>query len=266
MADPYLALEELPMKLRQISAIAAAATAVVLGTGLMLSSTAAAAVISNIDITLNPAHKNQTAEGFGKHECTGPLAALPDGKDGWHFILPSATGEDFVSASLDFKDTADAPVPVAVDNVAPGTTDTGPGWSAFFDDTGAGAWKHLYVITDAGWTLVDGDGVATRDSEKANTYNKTTFNLSHTCPADEPPCTSNCGPPTCDPEIDECNPGTETTTTTTTTTTTATTTTTKPGLAVTGASLTGLVAVGVAMIAGGTALLFLRRRRSAAGE
>lgn len=79
-----------------------------------------------------------------------------------------------------------------------------------------------------------------------------------------------CGGPSGSPPTTT-TPTTTTTTTTSGTTTTATdpgttTTTTDAALPATGASLTGLVLTGVALVAGGVALLVLRRRRAATGE
>ncbi len=253
------------MAWRKLTALTAAA----IGAFVLLATPALAAAPVDQPITLNPAHKGQTAAGFGTKNCTGPLDNLPAGKDGWHFILPSATGEDFKSVDLEFDPQAGPNVLVIVDNVAPGTPDSGPGYVAFFAATGSGAYKHLFVITDAGWTLVDGDGVAIRDDTKD--YNKTTFNLSHTCPSETPPCvenceppctvncgpppcTENCGPPPCDPAIDECTP--------------PRTPTPSPSLPATGngvgsASVGSIAAVGAALVVGGVAitLLLARRRR-----
>lgn len=48
-------------------------------------------------VVLNPAHAGATAQGFGPPDCTGGLSGLPPTKDGWHFVLPAASGDDFLS-------------------------------------------------------------------------------------------------------------------------------------------------------------------------
>jgi len=185
---------------------------------------------------------------------------------------------------LEFDPQTGPNVHVIVDNVAPGTPDSGPGYVAFFDATGSGASKHLFVITDAGWTLVDGDGVAIRDD--TNKYTKTTFNLSHTCPSETPPCvedcpppcekdcgpppcTENCGPPPCDPAIDECtppppcDPASPPSENCSTPTPSSSSSLPSTGNGVGSASVGSIAAVGAALVVGGVGitLLLARRRR-----
>ncbi len=138
------------MAWRRLTLVLAAAAG-----SLLVATPAMAAAIVDVNIVLKPAHQNQTAKGFGSQDCGGPLASLPDGKDGWHLILPSATGEDFKTVDLTFDTDPGAGetlVHVIVDNSPPLTSDSNPGegWEAFFDDTGSGAVKHLYVITNSG--------------------------------------------------------------------------------------------------------------------
>src|SRR5258705_5219564 len=81
------------MTLRKVPGVLVSAVAAVL----LLASPAFAAPQS---LTLNPAHKNQTAAGFNQ-ECTAPFSAGMV-QDGWHFVWQQ--GGDFTSVTLTFND------------------------------------------------------------------------------------------------------------------------------------------------------------------
>jgi LPXTG-motif cell wall-anchored protein len=203
-------------------------------------------------IPLKEAHEGSTAKNFEKKDCTAPFNNLPANKDGWHFVLDG--NDDFVEVRLVFNPGS---VAVTINKTLAQGGNSGPGWSGYLAEAG-GAMKHVYLITDAGWTLVSGEATISYTGDKP-----ADFQLSHTC----------AGTPT----TTTATTTTKTTTTTTTTTTTKTTTTTNgtttstPGtsttddgdLPVTGAGLGGLIAAGLILTAGGAALIFARRRRDA---
>ncbi|WP_212840843.1 LPXTG cell wall anchor domain-containing protein [Catellatospora sp. IY07-71] len=182
-------------------------------------------------------------------ECTGPFASLPAGKDGWHFVLPNASGDDFNSLSATFSNGTTAVV-TSKDSAAPST---GTGWSGYIDNAGASD-KHVYLITDAGWTLT----AASADVEgaTADAY----FNLSHTCggtPTSPSPSASTSpsasASPSATPQPSDSpdpsgTPGT-------------TPSPSEPGLPVTGTAVTGIVLAGLVLVAGGAVTLFMVRRR-----
>jgi LPXTG-motif cell wall-anchored protein len=258
------------MKWRTVLGVGAAAVLA----GILLAPSAAWADTSP---TLNQTGQHILASNPGFDEgdggCNGVTAA--DDKDIWVFVWPGNNKVGTItSVTITWND---------------GTADTSLSYPAAGTLITTGTPKIAFV-TPAGWSLESGTSTVTGYTSHG------TFNLTHTCagtPGDdeEPPCVENpeaegCEPPPNDPCLDnpdtpQCNPDpcaqvganvpevcqtTPATPTPETPTTPATTTTTTPGLPVTGASLTGIVAAGVALIAGGAALLFLRRRRSAAGE
>jgi LPXTG-motif cell wall-anchored protein len=231
---------------------------------------ASPAFASTQSLTLNPAHKDQTAAGFkGGDDCDAPFTKGMD-SDGWHFIWQQ--GGSFLTADLTFKNGANNIVVHVAGAAGVVNSDLAQGWSAFFEDTGGPdpKIKHLYVFTPPGWTLVDGVGTGENGSG-------TVFNLSHTCAGDGPPCTENCTPPPppctqgCEPPPcpdagcpeppcdeaagDVCSP-------TDPGTPAPTTPVDEESLPTTGSSLTGVIVAGAALVGAGVGtLLFLRRRR-----
>jgi LPXTG-motif cell wall-anchored protein len=222
------------MASRWLSRAAAAAAGIV-----VLATPGLAAAADPLTVPLHDDHKNSTAAGFGKHECTGPFADLPDGVDGWHFVLTGSNS--FVELRLTFNPGG---VAVTIDKTQAAGGNSGPGWSGYLDNAGA-AEKHAYVFTTAGWTLVDGDADVTSGATNPPDF----FNLSHTCPGTVVTTPA----PTTQP------PGT----TTPPSTTTSTTPGDDPDLPVTGASVGGIAVAGLILLVGGTALLLARRRRDA---
>jgi LPXTG-motif cell wall-anchored protein len=233
--------------------------------GVVLLASPAFAAVQNL--TLNTAHKGTLAADFQNKDCGAPFSEGMD-SDGWHFIWQQ--GGSFATANLTFNNgSTDIHVLVAG---AVGVINSALGWSAFFDDTGGPnpKIKHIYVFTTPGWTLVDGVGTG-------NNGSGTVFNLSHTCAGDGQPCMENCEPPCedaqdCEPppclEEGGCEPpcakGDVCTPTDPGTPTPPDSPTPDQDLPTTGASLTAVIAIGAALVAGGTALLFVRRRRDGA--
>lgn len=165
----------------------------------------------------------------------GALEGLEDDQDGWHFVLPEASGDSFVSLTLNFTDTNDDPVVVQINITAP-NPDTGPGWEGFIGDPSD---SHAWLITDAGWTLVSGTATIEEDGKEPQEI----FVLSHTCPG-TPDTPEESPTPSRSPSTSSTPPGGN-------------------GLPKTGAGLGGLIGAGIALVAGGAALLVWRRRRDA---
>jgi LPXTG-motif cell wall-anchored protein len=235
-----------------LSTFAAAMVLTAIAIALVVSPGTAGAV-ATATIDLKDTHEGTTAGEFEKKDCTGPFADLDADEDGWHFILDGSN--DFNEVRLVFNPGS---VPVTINKTEAQGGNSGPGWFGYLDNAG-GSMKHVYLITDAGWTLVSGQADITYTGNKPED-----FQLSHTC----------AGTPTTTTTTTTTKTTTTTATTTTTTRTTTTTTTDStptPGttttddgdLPVTGAGLGGLIAAGLILTAGGAALLFARRRRDA---
>ena len=207
-----------------------------------LSITMATAAWASVTTPLHDDHQDSTAAGFETHDCDDFPFTLPSGYDGWHFVLPDGTN-DFEEVNLEFKDGTDQTVNITIKN--DGDADPYPDE---LKATGSAQVKHAYVATPAGWTLVDGSAQTTETADF--------FNLSHTC----------AGTPTTPPEEKPTTPSTGTSTTPNEDSTSpAATTTAAPGsddsLPLTGAATGGIALAGLALIGGGAALVFLRRRR-----
>jgi LPXTG-motif cell wall-anchored protein len=218
----------------------------------------AAALAGTGDIPINGDHVPTTAAQFPTKQCTGPFEDLDLGTDGWHFVLPSASGGSFVSVTLTFNSGA-ADFPVTVDAIFPAIdSDAGLGWSGYITNAGPDN-IHLYLFTPSGWTLKAGVATVTNpgpgpDPEKPNDKGSF-FNLSHVCVGTSttptPGITTTTTPPVT----------TTTLSTSATTVTTPGTTPTDPSLPTTGAALSGIILAGVGLVAGGVTLMVLRRRR-----
>jgi hypothetical protein len=224
----------------------AAATAVM--AGLVFASPAHAA---DGPAVLNPAHVNKKA-GF-QEECTGPFNPLPAGYDGWHFVLPAASGTSFLSATLTFSSPSGTVTvgPITSTSADSPTKAADNSWYGYFDNAGA-AEKHLYVFTLAGWTLTGGTAQVSDATKDA------TFNLSHTCKgtsssSSPSPSTSSSPSGTPSPGVSESEsvPGTSV----------SPSPSSSGGLPVTGVAWGAMVITAVGLIAAGVALLAVRRRR-----
>lgn len=189
-------------------------------------------------IDIKDDHVPSAAEGFTNQECDGPFEDLNDGEDGFHFVLTQFGGDSAdVAMFLDFEDGDGDPVP---------TIQANPN-----DFVKTGQVVHLWLIVPAGWTLVGAWGEAPTADLGANPQ----FNLSHTCPGEPGNGNGETPPPTTPPpgngetpppgNGETPPPGEE-----------------EPGLPVTGMQVGGLVALGVALLAAGAAMMVVRRRGS----
>jgi hypothetical protein len=190
---------------------------------------------------LNPAQIGLGADF--QVECEGPLASPPGPNyDGWHFVLPAATGDDFTSVTIVFSGGVTAGPITALSPAQ----NSGPGWVGFLDDAGnSGDVKHAYIFTTpVGQKIVSGT------AEVSGEGTQNFFNLSHGCPgmASPSPSASPSTSPSTSPSAS------------------ASTSTPKPsGAAETGGGgsfgVTG-VGIGALALAGGAgvALIMLRRR------
>jgi LPXTG-motif cell wall-anchored protein len=169
-----------------------------------------------------------------------------ENQDVWVFVWPGNQVTALISLTLNFDTDGD------------GIADTTLDETDAMETLDSGTFK-AWVVTDAGWTLVDGtstvedtDGMLPGDGD---------FQLTHTCagkPGEEPspsPSPSEPAPsetPPGETPPGETPPGEDDDDE-------------KPGLPVTGLQTGGLVALGVALLAGGAAMLVVRRRRDLAG-
>ncbi|MFJ5832249.1 LPXTG cell wall anchor domain-containing protein [Streptomyces sp. NPDC093089] len=181
------------------SLIPAAALVAAMAGSLVLAPVASASAPTPI-----PLHQVEdlpiTAEEFGEK---GECPTVPDGKDGWHFVLPGS-GKDgnavFTKLTVEFE----------------------PGGVQTITTFGPPSDKHAYASSEPGAKLV------AASAEVVGTLKKEWFNLSHTCPATPVTETTTPGTETTTPGTETTTPGTETTTPGTETTTPGTETTT-PG-------------------------------------
>jgi hypothetical protein len=222
---------------------------------LLLGGTAAAAVT----LPLHAAHRNTTAAGFGTHSCDQIPAGLQGGSsDGFVFVLPG-NDASFVSLSLSFRNTGGSTVPITIPNPA----------DAYPDGITTNGTSKAWVVVPAGWTLLDGSAVVDNNETKADD-----FNLTHTCvgtPSSPSPSKSpSTSPSTSASPSASASPstsvsGTPESSTLPSVTATPSPATSTPGgggsLPVTGVALSGTLLTGVALVAGGAALLAVRRRR-----
>jgi LPXTG-motif cell wall-anchored protein len=256
------------MAWRKVLAVSAAAVAV----GALVLPSLAFADPTNPPLHQSGQHILASSPGYNGDDCNGVTA---DGdEDIWVFVWPgNEKVGDITSVTIGWDVDGDHDVD---------QTRSYPGPDATLITTGT---PKVAFVTPAGWRLEEGSSSVTGHTSHG------VFNLTHTCAGEEePPCDpaeEGCVPPPddpciTDPEAPECNPDpcetagipaftdqqpdpcatTTTETTTETTTTHATTTTTRGGLPQTGASLTGMIAAGIALVAAGATILFLRRRRS----
>lgn len=229
------------------------------------------------DVSINPGNVPTTAADFKTHDCDDIIdffdnVELPGGGeakarfeakgvidhifpiDGWHFILPDASGDAFVSLKLTFT-TPDGPLEVTIPG---GGGDDDLYWGVL-GEAGGKSNKHAYLQTWAGWTLTGGTAVVQRGDGQ---YTQDIFNLSHVCagtPTSPSPSTST-SPSTGTSESP--SPGTSQST--------------QPGTSVSPSSGGGLPVTGVAwgataltavgLIAAGVALMAVRRRRELTEE
>ncbi|WIN00151.1 LPXTG cell wall anchor domain-containing protein [Actinoplanes oblitus] len=239
----------------RVTAAAAAGVAVSFGV-------APAANATGGTIPINGGNVPATAANY-EHECSAQLGGGPyPGKDVWVFNLPgkAATTGSFTSIRAMFDTNGDGKSDSTV------VIDAG---AADGDDIVTVGHSKAYVITDAGWTLIDANATITGKADK--------FVLTHTCAATG---TTTTGPTT--------KPTTTASTSSTPTSSTPTESTAPTGsssssgstgggsgaegsgsaegsgeesLPVTGLNVAGVAALGLGLVGGGAALVLRRRRR-----
>lgn len=218
----------------RLAVLAAGATMVLGAGGLALAQPGQAQPTEQAtEVPLKEDHTNVTADEFETHECDGPFEDLDENEDGWHFVLTQFDGgTDDVEFVLQFEDTEGEPVEIT-ENATEVT----------------GGVAHLWLVTPAGWTLVDGVAVV---SPPGSVGNNPQFNLSHTCPGmpetptptptptTPPTATATAQPPTASPGFPPGEGG---------------------GLPTTGNHVAALAVLGVGLLGAGIASLAVRRRR-----
>lgn len=212
------------MRVRRLAAVAGAVVVVGLAT--------ASPAWADTTVDINPGNVPTTAEGHGDHGCDFGGGPFPD-QDVWVFVLPGNHDKvgDFVSVTAVFGASGSLTIPA----------DGG----AIVTDKGT---SKAWITTPAGWTLTAASAVVTGTAEK--------FNLTHTCPAGGGGQTPTPSPTPSGSE----SPSTP-----------ASPTTSASGggaggsgdgsLPITGSATMTTAAVGTALVAGGVALLAVRRRR-----
>lgn len=136
-------------------------------------------------VVLSRSGINKTAAGFSTKDCTNPYPDKTSNEDGWHFALPSSSGDSFGSVTLTYDGGVVGPV-TSIDVNVP---DTGTGWAAYIDDSGStGKFRHVYVTTTSGWKLLSGTSKVDPDGHDGDT-----FKLSQTCSAQAAPGGSRSG-------------------------------------------------------------------------
>jgi LPXTG-motif cell wall-anchored protein len=186
------------------------------------------------EVPLKEDHRDVTADQFNPDpqpdDCDGPFADIDENEDGWHFVLTQFNGgTDDVEFVLQFEDTEGEPVEIT-ENATEVT----------------GGVAHLWLVTPAGWTLVDGVAVVTPPGSVGDNPQ---FNLSHTCPGvpETPTLTPPTPTPTATAQPPRMSPGFP------------------PGegggLPTTGNHVAALAVLGVGLLGVGIASLAVRRRR-----
>ena len=229
---------------RSLMRLAAAAAGGILALAL------AGPALAQDTVHINPGNVPTTADGFGGGDCTDQLADLPENVDGWHFVI-GAGGINFTSLTLTY-DTPEGEVIVSIDSTDPESpsTNADPFWSGFIGEPHNG---HAWVMTEAGWTLTDGEATVDVAGQQEQ------FQLSHTCagePSEEPTPTPSEEPTPTPSEEPTPAPSEEPTPAP------SESPDEKPGLPVTGPGLGGLLVLSGGLFAAGIAMLAVRRRRN----
>ncbi len=226
---------------------------------------AAAPAAASITLPLHAAHRGATAGGFGTHSCDQiPGQHRGAGSDGFVFVLPG-NDADFTSLTLKFEPTGGGEVTVHIADPA----------DAYPDGiNNGGGTSKAWVVVPSGWKLLDGSAVVDNNETKADD-----FNLTHTCPGGASPSASPSGSVSASPSPSVSTTGSgspspsasvegSSAVPSTPSTTTPGGTPTPGGggggggsLPVTGVALTSMTVTAAGLIAGGVALLMVRRRR-----
>jgi hypothetical protein len=185
-------------------------------------------------ILINRGNIPTTAADFETQSCDN-LPDLADDEDGWVFVLPASAGAEgnFISITATYAD----------ETGAERTRTTGNDGGIV---SGSGDNK-AYIITPAGWTLLDADALVNDPDEGAF------FNLTHACagtPGEEPSSEEPSSP-----TEESSSPGGESPTESTSPAT--------PALPVTGPPTALVLTSAAALAAAGAVLLMIQRRRAA---
>ncbi|MDN3240589.1 hypothetical protein [Glycomyces tritici] len=227
---------------KSATGLALAATAALIGS-MMIGSPALAAEVT---IPINDGNVPTTAGNAGTISCDNiPPGDIGDDQDGWVFVLPESAGAEgnFISVTATFED----------ENGDEQVYTTGANGGIV---SGSGDNK-AYIITPAGWTLVNAEAQVTDPDEGAF------FNLTHACPGKPGDSPTTPGGGTTPPGNGTTQPGNGTT---------APGGSTMPGdqsasangLPTTGGSTGLMLGLGLFLAAGGVVLvMFLRRRAQA---
>jgi LPXTG-motif cell wall-anchored protein len=224
-----------------VPAVLAAAAAALIGIG--WSSPA----FANSSVDINSGNVPTTASGFANHDCDSNFGGGPyQGADVWVFVLPGDHNDtgDFVTVTAKFDTDGDGTADVT--KTIP--TDTPSG--IVLDSGTSKAW----IQTTAGWTLIDATAEITGVA--------TSFNLTHTCPASGSPSTPP-GVPSGSPSA-SVSPSSSMSSSSSPSGSVApspSTSSSSSTLPLTGTSLTPFIVAGVLLVAGGSVLVVMARRR-----
>jgi hypothetical protein len=229
---------ELKQPIKTIGALGVTAAAGLFGS-LVFASAAQAAVVT---IPINPGNVPTTAADFEDNSCDNLPDDLAADIDGWVFVLPSAAGAEgnFISVTATFEDENG-------DEQVLNTDDDGGIVSGSGDN-------KAYILTPAGWTLVDAEAEVNDPDEGAK------FNLTHACPGEpgENPSSPGEEPssPGEEPSSETPSPGESSSVPGEASTSPAGST-----LPTTGTPLTIAIVSAAALAAGGAVLFMIQRRR-----
>lgn len=221
--------------------------------GVLALAVASPALAADTTVPLKDDQVPTTAKGFTEepYECDRIFTQNSTDEDGWHFVLTAQLRGPWQSIltelSLSFTATDGDHVEINLGNI--------DGYRHHFAQTGGAL--HLWLVTPAGGTLVDGSVTAPAGTLGVNPQ----FNLSHTCPG-EPPASQEPGPspsgePTPPASGEPSPPASEEPTTPAPGEEPK-----EPDLPATGMSLGGLLILSGGLLAAGIALVAVRRRRS----
>lgn len=223
----------------------------------ILAATPAAA---STTLPLHAAHRGSTAAGFSTQSCDQIPAQYQGTGDGFVFVLPT-NDADFVSLSLSFKATDGSTVTVNIKDPS----------DPYPDGITTNGTSKAWVVVPSGWTLLDGTAVVSNTDTKADD-----FNLTHTCPGggstpspSPSPSESTSASPSPSTSTSESGSPSPSGSGSVEGSSAVPSTTATPGgggggggsLPVTGVALTSMTMTATALIAGGVALMMVRRRR-----
>ncbi|SDE40716.1 hypothetical protein [Glycomyces harbinensis] len=197
---------------------------------------ASPAQAETVIIQINPGNVPTTAADFEDNSCDNLPGDLAGDLDGWVFVLPAAAGAEgnFISVTATFADEGGSE-----------QTRTTGDHGGIVEGSGD---NKAYIITPAGWTLLDADAQVTDPDEGAQ------FNLTHACPGTPGENPSSPGEEPTTPGEESSAPGEESTT---------------PGgstLPTTGTPLTVALVSAAALAAAGAVLFAVQRRRREAQD